>query len=206
MRRVDGDFYWDEEPYVRVSTISKIVDDAEPLIRWAMKQGAKAEAARDVAATRGTKLHAQIAEGLTTGNWPDEPTYPIVAFQDWAKEAEFQLITAELYVKSKVHGYAGTLDLLGEVRGQRTVIDLKTGRAVYPGHRAQVAAYVHAVEEIDRRRGSSSPLVGSILRLPQESGDCEEVEVEIDSSFEVFLKALDIWRWRRRLEGKEDGL
>lgn len=53
----------------------------------------------------------------------------------------------EFKVYSREHEYAGTCDFDGMVNDERCIVDWKTGRAVYPEHSLQVAAYQLAREE-----------------------------------------------------------
>ena len=71
---------------------------------------------------------------------------------------QIEPITTELVVYGKlsaipglfkeygVFEYSGQIDLVANVLGERSVIDLKTGRAIVPGHALQVAAYAHALD------------------------------------------------------------
>lgn len=47
-------------------------------------------------------------------------------------------------------GFAGTLDYLCEIGGETYLIDFKTSKAIYPGHKVQIAAYglAHQVDHI----------------------------------------------------------
>jgi PD-(D/E)XK nuclease superfamily len=101
------------------------------------------------AANRGTDIHHRIAASID-----DEDDFacdqdPVVnAFRTWQDEAKFAPIATEKLVFSREHSYAGTADLIGMVNGKLAVLDIKTGRGVYPEYKLQLAAYAVAWGEM----------------------------------------------------------
>src|ERR1700756_5125870 len=91
----------------------------------------------------------------------DAAQWAFMAFEDWKKSVNLKPIWIEQTVWSKQHGYAGTMDLLAEVDGKLTVVDWKTGKAIYPEAYLQNAAYRHALREM----GHGDPVQGIIVRL-----------------------------------------
>lgn len=112
---------------------------------------------------------------------------------NWRTQVDFRPIKLELTCYSLRWGYAGTLDCYGVVNGKLSVIDWKTGKAVYPEHYLQNAAYRWAVEEM----AFEKPEMGHIVRLPKQRGDSFEVveipEAESILYFNLFLKVMDLW-------------
>jgi hypothetical protein len=94
------------------------------------------------------------------------------AWMQWKTSVKLKPIAIEQKVWSKHHGFAGTLDLLALVNGRETVVDWKTGKAVYPEAHLQNAAYRSAMREM----GLGDPAAGLIVRLPK---------VETDPGFEI---------------------
>ena len=98
----------------------------------------------------------ETEERLKTDEWR-----ALVAFADWWKKHRPAVISIEKTVYSLRQGYAGTVDFIGviqetcgerncpcvDMKGKIALIDWKTGKAVYPAYKAQVAAYVQANEE-----------------------------------------------------------
>lgn len=124
----------------------------------------------------------------------DKAMWAFMVFEDWAKAVDLKPILIEQTVWSKTHGYAGTMDLLAEVEGKLTVVDWKTGKAVYAESHLQNAAYRHAIREM----GHADPVQGIIVRLPKNETDPEPEAVIADSeaeSFEAFLNAKRLWIW-----------
>jgi hypothetical protein len=100
-----------------------------------------ADRARELAATIGTAVHAGIEWHLRTQLGEDagaEPLLPeaaawaVESWKDWAKSVALEPLALERVVYCEDCGYAGTLDLYARVKGIPTVLDWKTGRAIYP--------------------------------------------------------------------------
>lgn len=120
----------------RVTTILRATGLAGDL---SMVPGAVLEAARD----RGNAVHA-AAEALVYGYFEPETVPPVAApyvsaLQKFLAESGFEPIAAEIQVVDLVWRFQGHPDLIGWLRGLRTVIDLKTGDDT--GAAYQVAGY-----------------------------------------------------------------
>jgi hypothetical protein len=158
------------------------------------------------AADIGSQVHALIewtlrAELLyAAGPSPritDKAQWAFMAWEDWKKSVHLKPIAIEQVVWSDAHGYAGTLDLLAEVNGELSVLDWKTGKAVYAESHLQNAAYRHAIREM----GHGDPVRGLVIRLPKTETDPNFEVVEAaaeETSFEVFLHAKRLWEWQQR--------
>ncbi len=99
----------------------------------------------------------------------DKAMWCFSLFEKWAKKVNLKPILMEQTVYSKTYGYAGTLDLLAEVDGKMTVVDFKTGKAVYLEAHLQNVAYQHALQEM----GHGQAEQGVIVRLPKSESDPE---------------------------------
>lgn len=151
----------------------------------------------------GTQVHGLIEWNLrqqlgqTVGPEPrvvDDAQWAFMAFQDWANSVSLKPLHIEQMVFSKQHGYAGTMDLLALVQGVPTLIDFKTGKAIYAEAFLQNVAYQAALTEM----GHTTAQAGVIVRLPK---------VQTDPSFEVgvvppvadllptFLSVIQVWKW-----------
>jgi len=105
-------------------------------------------------AKNGTDIHRRIASYV--GNkyryiaHDEDPV--VAAFRAWQDSVQFVPIASEKLVYSLEHGYAGTTDLIGTVRnGKLALLDIKTGRGVYPEYKLQLAAYAVAYGEMTGR-------------------------------------------------------
>jgi hypothetical protein len=157
----------------------------------------------------GTQVHALIEWDLRASLMEDAGPSPHIvdaaqwgymAYQDWKKSVHLKPIWIEQTVYSKQHGYAGTMDLLAEVNGKLTIVDWKTGKAIYPEAYLQNAAYRHALREM----GHGDPVQGIIVRLPKNTEDPEfeakTIEDSEDSLFQTFLHTFEVWKWNQKGE------
>lgn len=132
----------------------------------------------------------------------------------WADRVKFQPVATELLVFCAVCGFAGTLDLYGEILAPhelglkwtnddvpRAVLDLKSGNRISPEHHLQVRAYRHAAAQSHSHQSD----IGIVVRLPKETGKEAEAVVSPEISFSVIRASLQAWRWYRAAEGKPVG-
>lgn len=157
----------------------------------------------DKAGEIGSQAHALIEWNLRSqlhqkvGPEPrvnDQAQWAFMAFQDWANSVALEPIYIEQTVFSKAHGYAGTMDLLAKVNGVPTLIDFKTGKAIYAEAFLQNVAYQAALKEM----GHDSAAGGLIVRLPKVDTD-PAFETGIvppcEALFPVFLSVKQVWIW-----------
>lgn len=151
----------------------------------------------------GSQIHALIEWNLRqqlgqkVGPEPrvvDDAQWGFMSWQDWANSVSLKPIFIEQTVFSKVHGFAGTMDLLAEVNGVPTLVDWKSGKAIYAEAYLQNIAYQVALAEMGHQRAEA----GLIVRLPK---------VQTDPAFEVgvvppvadllptFLAVKQVWLW-----------
>jgi hypothetical protein len=170
-----------------------------------------ADRAKQRAASIGTAMHAgiewalRIQLGEDAGpepRLPDAAAWAVESWKDWAKSVALEPLAIERAVYCEVCGYAGTLDLYARVHGVLTVLDWKSGKAIYPEAFLQNVAYRHAAT----RRGMPSTQ-GLIVRLPKYQDDpaWEAMPVPEALSVEDFRAALRLWRWQRRMAGQTEG-
>jgi ATP-dependent exoDNAse (exonuclease V) beta subunit len=159
----------------------------------------------------GTQAHALIEWTLRAEMMQDAGPSPKISdkamwafssFEKWRKSVHLKPIFIESVVWNTQYGYAGTMDLLAEVNGVVTVLDWKTGKAVYPEAFLQNVAYRKAI----RSMGHADPQAGLILRLPKTETDPDFEAVEVVASeeylFGVFLSTMELWEWMQFEEEK----
>lgn len=151
----------------------------------------------------GSQAHALIEWNLRSqlgqkvGPEPrvvDDAQWAFMAFQDWANSVHLKPIFIEQTVFSKTHGYAGTMDLLADVNGVPTLIDFKTGKAIYAEAYLQNVAYQQALSEM----GHTSAQGGLIVRLPKVQTDPAfetGIVPPVADLFPVFLAVRELWTW-----------
>jgi hypothetical protein len=167
--------------------------------RWHKTNKAKA---------RGTDIHS-IVEKMTLGEEPEVPEHlaPYVEqYRRWRDAFAPAYLMAEAPVYNIDYGYAGTLDGILELNGQRLIYDYKTtehlpdsgkSRPPFPEVALQLAAYAHATEvgvlSEQRYEGGKRyyvydptahheplPEVDGALCIVISPGDCFAVPVRID--------------------------
>jgi hypothetical protein len=98
------------------------------------------------AAHRGSAVHlaAQYCdEGmLDRGSIDPELEGYLQAYERFLEESRFLPLQIEMRVYHEVYHYAGTLDRIGLLNDDLTILDFKTG-LVLPGHAIQLAAYAN---------------------------------------------------------------
>ena len=170
-----------------------------------------ADRAKQQAATIGTAVHAGIEWELRTRLGedagpapclPDAAAWAVESWKDWARTVALDPLAIERAIYCDLCGYAGTLDLYARVGGVLTVLDWKSGKAIYPEAFLQNVAYRHAAA----RQGLPSAQ-GLIVRLPKllEDPAWEVMPVPERLTLEDFLAALSLWRWQRAMAGQSAG-
>jgi hypothetical protein len=170
-----------------------------------------ADREKQKALTIGTAIHAGIEWQLRSRLGEDagpEPTLPeaaawgVESWKDWATEVALEPLAVERPVYCEACGYAGTLDLYARVRGVLTVLDWKSGKAIYPEAFLQNVAYRHAAARLGMPAEQ-----GLIVRLPKLLDDpaWEVMPVPEELRIEEFQAALALWRWQRQMEGRPIG-
>lgn len=114
-----------------------------------------ADAVKTSAADVGTRAHAVIDE-LVRGNVPErveEDVAGVVSgFQRWLPQSGLRLDSrGDVVVVSHKYQYAGAADCIATVKGtgQRVVLDFKTSNRIYDTYALQLAAYAHAINEME---------------------------------------------------------
>lgn len=201
---VFADWYFDryENPIIQDRAV--FIKSIEGIIGKEKKGKRELEKAGDI----GTQIHSLIEWtnrgllALKRGKRPevcDEAEWGFMAYEDKAKEIELEPMYVEQVVFSRKFKYAGTLDLIARVlwRGEKaiTIIDFKSGKAIYGEAKCQAAAYFQAVVEMCL----ANPQIALILRLPKIIGDPEPELQQVDNlsyHFEAFLHAAALREWQ----------
>lgn len=104
---------------------------------------------------------------------------------------------SEFTVWSNRYGYAGTADLSAYVKGKHLLIDLKTGRDVYPDYGLQVAAYAKA-DVVISADGTEKPMPKydgyAVLHLRPRSYCLNPID-NIEHAFTCFLHLKAVFDW-----------
>lgn len=162
------------------------------------QHGLSPQSRRDQAADNGTSLHSQL-EKLALGKKVKVTPELEPLLQWWESRGigKEQVALTEKVVCSLKYKYAGTLDLALNLNKSLWVIDLKTGKSLYPKYKLQVEAYALAYEEMTGER------VDKLGVLHLNDGKCRLVEYE--RCTEAWLAAVNLYYHLGSLKrGKED--
>jgi len=101
---------------------------------------------RDMAAALGSSIHEAAEQGITAARLADhDDRKPFLAqYERWQREMEPTILLNESQVFNLTEGYAGSLDLIADIKQSRWLIDIKTGKGVYNDHALQLALYLGA--------------------------------------------------------------
>jgi hypothetical protein len=135
-----------------VTTILEAYPKGAAYFNWLKEAGKDADEIRDEAGRRGSVVHKltelyDAGEEVHLVNQNGSIDYKL---NEWAMferyvefRSRFQFVTdsIELNIISKELGYAGTIDRVIDMNGEKILLDIKTSNAIYPSYWLQLAAY-----------------------------------------------------------------
>ena len=121
-------------------------------------------------------------------------------FIDWARDNQVKFIESEKRVYSKESWYAGTLDLVLEMKGEKYIADIKTSSAIYPEAYLQMAAYQGAMEEMNEHTDIKGAMV---INLPKKGGFEIGMNYAYDDNRVAFLAALVLYKQLNAIGGPQ---
>lgn len=124
----------------------------------------------------------------------DEYREMVMAYQSWLSATVKEIVLAEQVVYSHKYQYAGRLDLLAVLKGDKypTVIDIKTSKGIYPDMALQLAAYQQALAEMGIK--ANRRLILHIDKIEKGKSKTKEYR-DHARDFTVFLYALELYRY-----------
>lgn len=228
VQKLEGEdryYEWNGERYPSVTTILKYCVPKPALATWKNKQligttldnisefeGRDREAGvkRIIALHKddttkagiGSEVHA-FAEASANG-WPTPEPSPEAepyfrAYERFQYDVKPKYIATELTVYNRTYGFAGTGDIFAKVFKHDAVIDIKTGKSVWPEVALQCSAYANGEFAVDSRNvRTEAPRVdrGYVLHLSPNGYELRRLDIG-DTSFSAFCAALDIYNWLR---------
>ena len=114
-------------------------------------------------------------------------------YLEWEKQHKLEPILIEKSLVSKRHRFGGTLDFYGNIDGILTLIDFKTGKAIYPvEHFCQIAAYNILLVE----NGYEKPRDFCILQIGRDETEKyrEEHKIKLTKYRRLFLSGLKFFK------------
>lgn len=196
-----------------VTTVTDRFKDSTGLIIWAHGQGMEGiplNEARDNAGAEGTMTHQWIEDHihgrpLTTFDFsdPDELARALRAFdgwQKWAAAVDLRMLETEVPLVSEELKLGGTPDGVGYVDGVLSIVDWKSGNAIYLETIVQIAAYREML--LERHGVDKAPEQGVAVRLDKETGEPMATLLEpevLDMGWRYFDHARDMYELAKDL-------
>lgn len=209
-----GGMYWvNGKPYASVTAIISVLD--KPALRyWFGQQVYRAFSADETlsekealsapwkvsgkAKERGSTVHSIVEAWKQSKKHIKTVPEPFKgyakAFYDWIADNKVEVLVNEKQVVSKLHGYAGTLDLIIKVNGSKKamIVDVKTGKGIYDEVWLQLSAYRKALSE-EKLIYSLCDIACLLLK---EDGTYQFAKGE--DRFKEFLACKTIWEWQNK--------
>lgn len=191
-----------------VTTILGILNKPA-LVKWANNlglQGIDSTKYRDEMADIGTLAHKMILAyfnkvELDTSDYSKNQIglaeNCLLSFWEWEKGHKIEVIIAEEQLVSAEYGYGGTIDCFCKLDNQPTLLDFKTGKAIYPEFFYQLAAYEQLLAEAGHLIE-----VTRILRIgrDEDEGFEERTIGKLDKEFELFKHCLSIYNLQKEIK------
>lgn len=172
-------------------------DDIDPIIKEGKALHRKK---KDDTADQGTRLHKAIETYL---EFKTATTDPLIVdqfneFLKWEKEIGLVSEKSEMKIYHTA-GFAGTMDIVGTIKGKRYVIDIKTSSAVYPEWVLQIGAYRAAYQQMTAEDVEG----GAILRIGRD-GVLQFKEYTVDELELGYSKFLCLLKYYQLENGGKD--
>lgn len=181
------------------------------LVKWANNlglEGIDSSTYTDEAAKTGTLAHAMVQahlqkEELDMNQFSkvqiDLAENALISFFEWKSRHVIEPLQCEVPFVSEKLKYGGTIDCYCKLDGVPTLLDFKTGKAVYEEYFVQLAAYRNLLEEaglpVERTQ---------ILRIGRDETEGFEERSVTDTSkyFEIFKNLLNVYYLKKELGWK----
>src|SRR5210317_567292 len=200
--------------YPSVTTILQYMPKNKFFDNWLKDVGHNADLIMRKAGKEGTQVH-EAAEALVKGeeiSWMDDygnAKYSqivwemILKFHDFWTTHKPELISAEDFVWSDEHKYAGTADLVVKMYGEVWLLDIKTSNSIHKSYDLQLASYAKGLEE---SKGIKIERTGILWLKAQSRGPSKQKNViqgagwkllqidDIDKNFELFKMIYELYK------------
>lgn len=152
-----------------------------------------------IAQEKGNAVHQYVemhSKGMTEEyTWPD---WMMPVMQEWERfvvDAKFKLLESEYQMYHGLYKYAGTVDLVGIMHGEKVIIDIKRSFLAGGVIGLQLAAYLDLYAY--KNQTWSSGVKRYALKL-NETGPYKVEEFKDKSDFNEFLACLAFWRVKEK--------
>ncbi len=139
----------------------KVLDNlgwnTDPLKWWAWKRGKEGirldapSEEKNIGRLAHDIIEKQLRDELGPEEYGDEENPAVLrsvqGFNTWKRNYRVEVTEVETILVSEEHRFSCRLDIVARVEGQRTIIDIKTGKGIYDEHWMQLAAHLRAWDE-----------------------------------------------------------
>lgn len=178
------------------------------LVKWANNlglEGIDSSKYTDEAASIGTLAHQMVQDHLQkrptvmsnySANQIDLAQNSFLSYLHWEEGHKVEPIICEVPLVSEMRLYGGTVDCYCLLDGVPTIVDFKTGKAIYDEYFVQVAAY----KELLIEHGYPVEQI-KILRIGRDETEGFEERTVTDARdyMTIFEDLLDIYYLKKRL-------
>ena len=192
--------------YPSVTTILQYMPKNRFFQTWLKDVGHNSDIIMRKAGKEGTQVH-EASEKLVLGetvDWLDQygkAKYSelvwnmILKFADFWKTYKPELISAEEFVWSDEHKFAGTADIVCKMNGETWLLDIKTSNSIHKSYDLQLASYAVALGE---SKGIEIQRTGVLWLKAQSRGPSKQKKIiqgkgwkllqidDIEKNFELF--------------------
>jgi hypothetical protein len=163
MKRVtimDNRYYSrNEQYYPSVTSILQYMPKNKFFETWLKDVGHNADIIMRKAGDEGTQVHEAIENYLlgkkiqmiNDSGYSNYSTYVwqmILKFHEFWSTHKPTLLESEIHLFSDEYKFAGTCDLVVEIKGEKWLLDIKTSNSLHTSHELQLAAYAQAWNEL----------------------------------------------------------
>ena len=218
MEKRNGFYFKDGQPYLSTTEILKVINKPA-LMHWfgkeiyyAMNHHPSLEdrtaltmpySTSSDAKSRGTTVHSIVEAYKSTGDVlegiPDQFQGYATAFYTFMRDHQVQLIEQEKQVFDPVERIAGTLDIYAKIGDSCMVIDVKTGKDIYPEAALQLSSYAFMLRLEGKPVDSISVLLLETGVDGMPTGKYKFVTQEEDRDSFLAAKQLYVWQNKEKL-------
>lgn len=144
----------------------------------------------------GTHVHECIEASIHEEEIPNPTPEHMRHYEAWKLAFKPRFLLSEATVYNRQVGYAGTLDIVADINGITTLVDVKTGKNIYPDVALQLAAYANGefIGVLDEERVMPKIEAAAVLHLRMTGYRFVPVTIT-DEVFTTFRHVNEVFRW-----------
>jgi hypothetical protein len=198
----------------RVPSVTTVLSElAKPaLIHWAWNLGIKGldyKVFRDELADVGSLAHRIILGDMKNETFVPDGDYTanqinlaencFLKYLEWKRQHKVEPICVEEPLVSELYAYGGTPDFFGSVDDHLTLMDFKTGKALYDEHWYQIGALAQLIREKFNIVSIADFRLLNIGRDESEKFE-EKQKSSVSKEFDLFLSTLRIYKLKKEIK------